>query len=631
MREPAGTLTGKPAKRRDIQGLRALAVVSVVLYHAYPFALPGGFVGVDVFFVISGFVISKTILQELEDDTFSLARFYRRRVRRIFPALYVMLAAVTAVSWLLLAPHDLRELGKTGLAAVLFVANIAFLRLSGYFDGSVHLKPLLHTWSLSVEEQFYLVYPFYIATLRRYGHGVLRASVAILALGSLAFSAWMVHTHSAGAFYLAPSRAFELLLGGLVACGAPVPVRWGRARDVASIAGLAAIAVAFAFYRSDTPFPGVAALLPSMGSALVIWCGSGRDSAAGRLISGGPFQLLGDLSYSLYLWHWPILVLSRYYHGGELGPLGRALCVGAAVGAAALSLRYVERPLLDERRAGWPLLRMGVAVMAGAATGCLALFLGEGFPARFAPGPRALFAAADDYNPRRSQCHLGEAVVTYDHSCVFGAEGSTPDTAVWGDSHGAELVVALGERLKAQGRAAMELTTSACPPAVEGVPGDCREHNLEMLRRVSADSRVHTVVLVGHYSNYRDAPLEVLFEGVSRVVQQLVEHGKRVVIVDPIPTMDFDPPSLLGARAAAGQSIADLGIEEREFRRRNEQVMRLLDGIEHAFPVTRVSPGKSLCAEGLCRVYAPEGGVLYFNPNHLSISGARVVAKAWPL
>ena len=264
--------------RADIQGLRAIAVIAVVLYHADGGLLPGGFVGVDIFFVISGFLISGILMNELDRGVYSLAGFYRRRVRRLFPALYVMLAVVLAGGSILLPPGALRELGHTAVTTVFFVSNFDFLKLSEYFAGNSQLKPLLHTWSLAVEEQFYIFFPPFLALLWWRWRKHFRLIILMVAVISLAVSAWAVRRHPSAAFYLAPSRVFELLIGVLVARAASVIVTF-----------------------------------------------------------------LGDISYSLYLWHWPFLVFGRYFFAAPLtGPQAGVLIL-ASMAAASVSWKFIEQ------------------------------------------------------------------------------------------------------------------------------------------------------------------------------------------------------------------------------------------------------------------------------------------------
>jgi peptidoglycan/LPS O-acetylase OafA/YrhL len=622
----------KSSIRADIQGLRGISILSVILYHGWPRLVPGGFVGVDIFFVISGFVITNTILRDYSLGEFSILSFYRRRVRRIFPALYTVLAFAFLGSWFVLSPRDFQEFARTALSAVCFSSNFVFLRLSGYFGGLASLKPLLHTWSLSVEEQFYVLYPISIVLIHRYFPRSIRFVLVVMASASLVLSMWMVKTYPNAAFYLAPPRAFELLLGGIIASPGWSSTASQRSRNYLSFVGLTCIAIALAAYNQRTTFPGASALLPCLGAALIIWAGTydGAPSFAARVLSAKPFTLFGNLSYSLYLWHWPILVFAQHCFVGKLSSLTKAACLGTAVVASALSLHFIERPFLDKRRESLPYLRIGLGMVVCASLLCLAVLFSRGVPQRFSPGTRAIFAASDDYNHRRAECHSSDrSPIPYDKNCIFGAAGASPDIAVWGDSHGAELVVALGERLAREGRSAMEITSSACPPATNfnaTKRPNCRAHNDEILRRLIADKRIRTVVLAANFSGYRiSARFDDMLAGYRHVVESLHANGKRIVLVYPIPTYDFDPPSVLGMRAEAGMSLDEVGMAQQAFRESNQRTINLLDSLYAEGIGTRVIPEELLCASDRCRVYSPQHGVLYFNGQHLSVTGARII------
>src|SRR6056297_20083 len=342
--------------RADIDGLRALAVLPVLAFHAGLAPFSGGFVGVDVFFVISGYLIAGLILPRIRAGRFSLLEFYERRARRLLPALFVVMAVSGALAAALFLPAELREFGQSAVAATLFASNVLFSRETGYFETEAALKPLLHTWSLGVEEQFYLLFPLLLMALaaRRAGRVALVPVLAALALASLALAAWAVPRAPAFAFYLLPTRLWELMLGALLAV-APLPALRRRAvREAAAAAGLAAILWAMLRYSEATPFPGPAALLPCLGAALVIHAGASGPTAVSRALSLGPVVFVGLISYALYLWHWPVLVFAEYAAVRELTTVetGAALALSGVL--AALTWRFVERPF---RRPAGPIGR----------------------------------------------------------------------------------------------------------------------------------------------------------------------------------------------------------------------------------------------------------------------------------
>jgi peptidoglycan/LPS O-acetylase OafA/YrhL len=322
--------------RPDIDGLRAVAVLAVVAYHAWPRALGGGFVGVDVFFVISGFLITRILLA----PDFSFASFYARRVRRIFPALLIVLAATAAIGATFLPPDNLRNLLVHTIGGGLFVANIVSYHDVGYFNGVAELKPLVHLWSLGVEEQFYLLWPVLVWLAVR--KKVLAPAIAIVAVASLALFLWWSERDPRAAFYLSPARFWELLAGAMLVRTA-VPERW---RGAAAATGLALIAASAVLLSAETELPGMLMLVPVAGACLVV--ASPGAHRAGRLLASRAAVAIGLISYPLYLWHWPLLSLLRNF---DRAPSTAAICATVALAfvLAALTWRTVERPLVALR------------------------------------------------------------------------------------------------------------------------------------------------------------------------------------------------------------------------------------------------------------------------------------------
>ena len=335
--------------RRDIDGLRAVAVIAVVLFHFGVPGFSGGFVGVDVFFVISGYLITSIIWRQREASRFSFVEFWARRARRILPALFVMMAAVLAVGWFLMAPKDYEELGRSVRYQVMFVSNLLFMRQEGYFDAASDLKPLLHTWSLAVEEQFYFVFPLLLTLLcSRFKHW--RLALFSLLLVSFGLSVWAVAQHPEKAFFLLPMRAWELLAGAMLAVA---PARQSRltpgAAQGISLLGMGLILVAVFGYDNSTPFPGAAALLPVLGVVALIWANEHQSTWVGRVLSTRLMVGLGLISYSWYLWHWPVFVFGSYAGAQEFGPVLTGGLIALTLILGYLSWRFVETPFRERR------------------------------------------------------------------------------------------------------------------------------------------------------------------------------------------------------------------------------------------------------------------------------------------
>ncbi|TGN94702.1 acyltransferase family protein [Burkholderia sp. USMB20] len=617
--------------RSDIQGLRAIAVLSVVLFHANKSLIPGGYVGVDIFFVISGYLISRTILGEIERGEFSIAEFYRRRVRRIFPALYSVLFFSMICGYFLLSPKDFMELSKTVVGSIFFVSNIVFLHLSGYFDGSAELKPLLHTWSLAVEEQFYILHPLILILIFRIRKELYIPVVLVLMLVSLSISVWMLHQHPGAAFYLTPPRSFELLIGAFCAAPGLSLLKGRKSNEILAISGIILIASGLILYNERVAFPGFAALVPCVGAAAIICANAKWQTFVGRVISNKVFLFFGDISYSWYLWHWPVLVFLKHIYGDELSPteIGMAIIIGLI--AAVLSRYYVERPFLGVKAARTPVLKVGVTIMV---LGCIAPIVvgaSQGMPNRFSTDAQRLFNASNDYNVRRVECHSdGSRIIPYSNNCTFGAKNVPPSIAIWGDSHGAELSVALGQKLVANDQSVMEITASACPPSIgysiESRPF-CVKHNNDTLVHLLEDRNIKQVVMVANFYRYRSFAYADMLDGFRRAALALDRAGKKVIVLYPIPVQSFDPPAILGVAAQDGRNLNSYGLSEKIYRAKNSAVFEMLESLERDSSVRGIYTQRYLC-DSVCHVYAPDFGVLYFNEDHLSISGAKILAEA---
>ncbi|GGY17557.1 acyltransferase family protein [Paludibacterium paludis] len=613
-----------PVFRDDIQGLRALAIVAVLLFHMDKNTLPGGFVGVDVFFVISGYLITTRILADLRAERFSLTAFYLSRVRRLAPALCLMMAVTLAAGLVVLPPQELEELGETTLATILLLSNIDFLRLESYFSSAAEWKPLLHTWSLAIEAQCYLAFPWLIRTLWRNAPHTLVPVLTALAVASLALSQWLAVTHPAEAFYLPTSRMFEWLTGALTALS-PAGFTIRHRRWVAPVA-LTCIIVMLAFLKSGMVFPGLTALPVCVATALMLQSGSETPSRIHQWLGKTPLRVLGDMSYSLYLWHWPILALARTANGGEPEFVDSAIVLAIILMASALSWHTVEKPM---RRL--PTIKTG-NVCAQAATLIAAIaaitLAWHGIPERFPSDARALFAANGDINPLRSRCHAEHALqIAYAGTCRFGDAQARPDVAVWGDSHASELAVALGERLSPLRRSARQISASACPPAA-GYPrkgnDQCRSHNEATLAALSGDPSITTVILTANYLRYESFGLSELAAGLARSAATLRLHGKTVIVIGQIPLYPFSPPSAAGMELARHHDPERLGQTLEAYRSQSRPITAALRAIPG---IVLLEPEQVFCARGRCLLYRKDIGVLYFDRDHPSLKGAALIAE----
>lgn len=585
--------------------------------------LPGGFTGVDVFFVLSGFLITGQIAAGLAAGRFSLVDFYDRRIRRIIPALAVMLAVTTLVALAILLPSELREFGRTLAASAASLSNFWFFNHTGYFAAPAETQLLLHTWSLSIEEQFYVLFPLSMMALHRYVPQRLNAVIVGVFCVSLAFSAWAAFAKPLAAFYLLPSRAWELMLGSILALRIlpPLPSRWQQ--ELATASGAVLVLGSALLLTSQVPFPGIAALPACLGAALIIH--AGLNSAApstfvARCLSWRPMVFIGLISYSLYLWHWPVIVTARLIvPDGLTWPI---LLTAAAVTLllATLSWIAVEQPV-RRRKGAWVSSPLVAATAATAVAGFVVVGYAsavDGLPGRFAAEPLRLANFAKDFSPHRKKCHFkGRKVHSISDGCWLGNVAGRPVT-VFADSHGTELAAALAENPDFRVRT---ITTSACSPAgVSNARPLCPAIAAKYLGELSRE-RPETIVLTANFA--ASSTNEGFWHGFDNAVATLTQAGHAVVVIGSVPSHTDGVPLpetlarrlALGSDPAAYRYPADASAEDLIDAR-----LRAISTLHRAvyLPVRQeLCPDRTRCL-GLL-----DGVPVLSDQHHLSVSGAR--------
>ncbi|WP_454916719.1 acyltransferase family protein [Xanthobacter sediminis] len=645
------------AYRPDIDGLRAVAVGSVVLFHGGFSLFKGGFVGVDVFFVISGFLITTIIAEDVERGRFSLADFYDRRIRRILPALFLVLAATTAIGAFILLPNQMEDLARALVPATLFYANIHFMGLESYFAPAAEELPLLHLWSLAVEEQFYIVFPLLLfAFMRLGGRRLAVGALLAVALVSLVFAQVELQDAPRRAFFLLSARAWELLAGSLLAL-APLPKVSSRIAAGLGAVGLAALLVPVFLYGRNTAFPGLAALPPVLGAVLLIY--SGRHAAgapAARLLGLPAMVYMGRISYSLYLWHWPLLSLAFIYRGRALTPLLAAAIIALAVALSALSLRYVETPLrrpglLGGRRMAR--FAAAAAVMLVAVLGARTLDARDG---RIWPlSPRGLSAeAAMREGHGMTICETNADFMRGTASCTVSPPGAGKgyDVLVWGDSHARASFQGFAELLADKGMSTRLLTLSGCPPLAGVVAprfgdegADCATFNAAVMDEI-ATAHPKLVVVVGRWALWTtharhnvaltmpDLPAARLpsAEGsraafpvaLRRTVEEIRKTGASVLLVGQVPEYP-NPPAACVARAeyfggdASGCMTQSVEEMTRVIGATDAEVRKAAQDVPGAGAVLL---SQLFCDAKECRA-GDDAAFFYSDGNHLSLAGAR--------
>jgi peptidoglycan/LPS O-acetylase OafA/YrhL len=605
------------AYRPDIDGLRAVSILLVVGYHAQPWLIPGGFIGVDVFFVISGFLITRIILGEIKAGAFSLSKFYARRVRRIFPALIVVLVAAYLIGWFLLLPEAFSLLGESIAASVAFAANLFLLGQSGYFAADAAENPLLHLWSLGVEEQFYIFWPL---TLMLFGAARRQSWMIAIAAVSFGVSLMIFFGYKEWSFYSPIPRAWELLVGGIVASRYVDRIETERKGffqrdDIMAIIGILAIVGAALGLHKDSLFPGVYALLPVLGAALLI---ISPNSFVNRiLLSNPPMVLVGKISYPLYLWHWPILVYLAVLRNDNPNFLEIWLAVVVAVILSWLTYRFVELPVRRQPKA---VPRLAFGLMAIGLAG-IVTFAATGFAGRFTPEIREIARLPA----------LGNA--GFDHSCFlefagsrFGPEciepGDKPLVFLWGDSTAAALYPGLKAAEKNIPFRLAHFTASACPPiAAGGSNARCDAANgiaMGFLR-----SSKPAIVLLHAMWNEK-TNLGRLKATIAEI--RSVAPNARIVIVGPVPLWKRTLPNSLVTLYRLQRVVADRirsGVSGPSIDTRIEAFSREA-GVEF------ISAWRVLCNEDGCltRVGPAAKDVVTTDIIHLSDAGSAFLIAA---
>lgn len=622
--------------RPDIDGLRAVAVLAVVLHHLSAPLVPGGYVGVDVFFVISGYLITSIISREMAEGQFTFARFYERRARRIFPALFAVLAVTLAAGYFLLLPSDYAATLRAALGTLFFSSNLVFWRemQAGYFAATdAKLNPLLHTWSLAVEEQFYVFFPILLLVCYRYCRKHIFWILLGCALVSLGGAALLVKSKVVAVFFLSPFRAWELLAGSMLAFGYVPAVRSRVVREVLVAGGLLAIVAACFIYDDKTTFPGFTALLPVLGTAAIIHAGASGSTLAGRLLQWRPVVYIGLISYSLYLWHWPLMVLAQYANGMEpLTPYLPVLFVASLL-LGSLSYHFIEQPFRrGSRFATRRIVFSSTAVFASLLTAAaVAGLIKNGFADRFdttvvkLDESRSVEIAYKSCNDRAPQMW-----------CILGISESEPKTLLWGDSHMLAWAPALQEVLVQKDRRAVFATRSGCPPLFDVESAEqrgCASANLAIKTHLLSHPEIKSIVMAARWGYYfvKGSPLvgdqgEVELvngnaaaqQALAATLQWLHANGRQVILIGPVPVYENSVPLNLALEAATGRRFTVTTAEEQ--RLKNAPFLEVVNAVQSAPWFSSLDPVAWMCGDGC--VVMKNGVPLYRDSNHLSVAGA---------
>jgi peptidoglycan/LPS O-acetylase OafA/YrhL len=639
-REPIGSglpLSGsRLAYRPDIDGLRAVAVLLVFAYHLETFSIFGGFIGVDVFFVISGFLISSVIFREMDESRFSLLAFYERRIRRIFPALLVMMMVTAIAAVIYLLPSELEDFAKSLLAATFSLSNIYFWKTASYFSSSGN-QPLLHSWSLGVEEQFYLLFPLLVLVIRRYLPGKYRH--AIIGLAGLSFLVNMYGTYAypTAAFYLPAARMWELLLGTILALGVIPPIHSRAWRNVLSVGGMLLILASAFTYSNRTHFPGIAALSPCLGAALIIVAGETGPSFVGRLLSLRPVVFIGLISYSLYLYHWPVIVFQRMsmiqFRDASNRSVHASILVFSII-LASVSWRFVEIPF---RSGKWML--KGASAFKFASAGALGLttigigvLVLRGLPGRYTPREIAISSYMGTSLPTRSgKCFIesGEAVTrNFDAEDCLRQDASRKNYLLIGDSHAAHLWYGLKTVFPEINY--LQANASGCEPTLERKQtrlldpldnllwGDICRPMMEYVYNDYLPRHHVDQILIAARWEPEDLPR------LDHTIRTLKVEGFNIVLFGPIVQYDSPLPQLLVTSLKENDPLMPARHRLVRYLTLDKE---LAERAATTWGITYVSYFKLLCPQQVCLEYADKDVPLQSDYGHLTWAGSVLVSQ----
>jgi peptidoglycan/LPS O-acetylase OafA/YrhL len=634
--------------RPDIDGLRAFAIISVVLFHAFPESIKGGFVGVDVFFVISGYLISSIIFKSLEAGSFSYVDFYIRRIKRIFPALSVVLMSCMLIGWLVLLPDEYAQLGKHVLSGVGFISNLVLWRESGYFDTSAELKPLLHLWSLGVEEQYYIVWPILVALIWKREHNFLLLVVPVLAL-SFALNLLWVHERPTAAFFLPMSRFWELMIGSLLAFLVLRKHYWlelicGRVHgDWFAASGFCLLLLSVLIIDKDSAFPGWWALMPTLGTFLLIYAGRGAWINA-HILGNKCVVYVGLISYPLYLWHWPVLVLGRLAGINEI-VFGKLALVILAVVLAMMTFHWIETPIRKTSRSPASVaVLLSVAMLFVAAFGAALMFMVK--PMNSSKEIQQIVSAAGEWD------YPGRLKIFDSNGSPLRQQGNSEGQTILfiGDSN-IEQYYPRAEYQLEKNPKSMNIvfaTSGGCPPissVFERKHPNCLGFVDSATAYANGDN-VKTIVVGAQWFGYLTGvgnyyfedengafPLKMGSEGyllamssLQEMLTKFVKHGKQVFLIGSIPIgRENDPKGMIKRSITNKQfvSVSRNAISKDAFMSTYKSIQEDLSKVAIASGAVLISPTDYLCDEAICATVTPSGDPIYKDASHLRPSYVR--------
>ena len=636
--------------RAEIDGLRALAVIPVILFHSGSELFSGGFVGVDVFFVISGYLITTILIEDIYNNSFSIINFYERRARRILPALFVMVLVTLLTGWFILTPYFYRDLFQTTFSVAFFASNILLYIKSGYFSAISELKPLLHTWSLAVEEQFYIIFPIFLLLLWRFGEKVVFWSIIFISIFSLLLSEWTWRNDVDANFYLLPTRIWELLVGSTAAL--ILKKNQLKGNDIISFLGLLAIFYAIFLFGEETPFPSIYTLFPVLGTLLLILFAS-EETIIAKILNNKILVGVGLISYSLYLWHQPVFSFMRHVKLAQPNNYDFIYCFLIIFILAYVSWRFIEQPFRSKTKVNRLVIWI-FSIFIFISLSSIGYFGHKnlGFPERLSLETQAISQGSFDKNPRQKECHFKEEYENLDKSCILGANVE-PTFALVGDSHGDMFAHELHKKLASLNLASYNFSFNQCVPihfknnTIEHYSNTCYQKILNFLefnnklKNVIISFRWSTLITGKGYGvenlklkeDHLDVNQDVMqkrAEIVSSKVEEISNLDKKIILIYPIPEAGEDVPNFITKQRMLYDKEFLYEIPFKDFMNRNRYSIYYFDKAELNENVKRIYPSKIFCDEidnGFCKTVI-DGRSLYSDDDHLSNFGASFIINS---
>jgi len=612
--------------RRDIDGLRAVAVIAVILFHAFPSFLKGGFIGVDIFFVISGFLISSILLRELNSESFSIARFYTRRVVRIFPALTTVLIACLAFGWLALFAVEYKSLGKHALAVAGFVSNLVFWSETSYFDVASEAKPLLHLWSLGIEEQFYMMWPLVLFLFYRFRTHIPLAITVTIAI-SFGLNLFQAANNPTADFYSPQTRAWELLTGALVAC---VPSHWKPSVHIVNILsclGAALIVAGLVMINSTSVFPGTLALVPVTGAVLLI--AAGPKSLINRIVLSNRLMVgTGLISFPLYLWHWPLLSFPRIIESETPSINTRIAAILITIVLSWLTYKFIETPIRTGSISRAKSVKFLSCAMLATATMAMFIFAKDGLTDREGANPIARYPndlGRDPYlsyiSSNFSRCsdiklrELSSLDASYGYRCFQSKPDMPIKILLVGDSHAEHWLPGIAEQFSDVN------VGSFIQPQLPSLDSPAFKQPLDL---ISKDNNIETIIISAMWIDKIAPGLIEPEKQISRTLKTLSNANKNIYVMDDIPVFSFTPEKCKYGRRFSSSSKCEMSLSDYQKQKTYYSTI-LLSALKQNPDVKFIGVHELLCDTKSCAMTADEK-LLYRDTNHLNIAGSKYLA-----